>query len=104
MPETAGIHIGWTRLQQQDGLTIMDVFECRLPVDASQRVKERMLAAAIGKWLRWQTGRGWHLVSDIHVGKARTTLDIRAKGLREGSNSCPVTGVFEYRGLQGSRN
>ena len=103
MPEAAGLFLNWARLQDQAGTSRMQLCEARLPVDASERTKEKMLAASIGKWLRWQTGRGWRLVSDVTVGKSRPTLDVR-RGLIDGSESREVTGLFEYRGTNAAAN
>ena len=104
MQDTAGLMVGWTRLQQQTGAVQLHLCEVRLPVDASERTTEKMLEAAIGKWLRWQTGRGGLLVSDVRADKMYPTLDTRSGRLIEGSWSRRVTGYFEYRGTNAANN
>lgn len=96
MGETAGILIGWARLQgQPEAVAEQHVMDARVPVDASQRVKEQMFKKMIGKWLAWNRQRGWRIVTDIHVGKPRPALNTRTGRLIEGVASYPITGFFE---------
>ena len=97
MPEPAGILLDWARLdvRQARWSTRLEMGECRVPVDASQRVVESMLKAAIQKWLRWQEGRGRRLVSDVRVGKASSTFGTRTGTVLSHSKSYRLSGAFQ---------
>lgn len=96
--DPAKLFLNWVGLQGQSGPARMHMGEARVPIDASERVREKMLASAIGQWLRWQSGRGWRLVSDVRVGKPRPTLDTRTGKTIPGSVSYALTGTFQFSG------
>mgnify|MGYP001575821561 FL=1 len=72
--------------------------ECRVPLEASQKQREEMLRATIGKWLRWQEQDHWYLVSDITVGKPSFARDMQSGIVILGAQSYPLTASFKWRG------
>jgi len=87
--------VDWARLlTQPQGSVVEDMGLCRVPMDASQDVAENALRKAIGHWLRFQTGRGWKLVSDVRVSRPGPTLDVRTGKVDPEYKTFKLTGMF----------